>query len=97
MNNPEVTDQALNILRSGENFHWSFITLLVLVIYVCVRGHTRVDIERKLLRGPLGAEISESGRSFAGIPPGVGTQKSESASCRSGCRMYAGVWHRGTP
>jgi hypothetical protein len=34
VNNPEVTDQALNILRSGENFHWSFITLLVLVIYV---------------------------------------------------------------
>ena len=34
MNNPEVTDQALSILRSGENFHWSFITLFVLVVYV---------------------------------------------------------------
>ncbi len=34
MNNPEVTDRALQILRSGENFHWSFITLLLLVMYV---------------------------------------------------------------
>jgi len=34
MNDPEVTAQALYILRSGENFHWSFITLFVLVIYV---------------------------------------------------------------
>lgn len=34
MNNPEVTGQALSILRSGENFHWSFITLFVLVVYV---------------------------------------------------------------
>ena len=34
MNNPEVTEQALRILRSGENFHWTFITLFVLVVYV---------------------------------------------------------------
>ena len=34
MNNPEVTQRALEILRSGENFHWSFITLFLLVIYV---------------------------------------------------------------
>jgi len=34
MNNPEVTQQALSILRSGENYHWSFITLFVLVVYV---------------------------------------------------------------
>ena len=34
MNNPEVTQQALSILRSGENFHWYVITLLALTIYV---------------------------------------------------------------
>jgi len=34
MNNPEVTEHALRILRSGENFHWTFITLFVLVVYV---------------------------------------------------------------
>jgi hypothetical protein len=34
MNNPEVTAQALSILRNGENFHWYVITLLALVIYV---------------------------------------------------------------
>jgi len=34
MNHPEVTEQALRILRSGENFHWSFITLFALVVYV---------------------------------------------------------------
>jgi len=34
MNNPEVTEQALRILRSGENFQWTFITLFVLVVYV---------------------------------------------------------------
>ena len=34
MNNPEVTQQALAILRSGENFQWYVITLLALVVYV---------------------------------------------------------------
>jgi len=34
MNHPEATEQALRILRSGENFHWSFITLFLLIIYV---------------------------------------------------------------
>jgi hypothetical protein len=34
MNNPEVTQQALSILRSGENFQWYVITLLALTIYV---------------------------------------------------------------
>lgn len=34
MNQPELTDQALAILRSGENFQWVVITLLALVIYV---------------------------------------------------------------
>ena len=34
MNNPEVTQQALAILRSGVYFHWYVITLLALVVYV---------------------------------------------------------------
>jgi hypothetical protein len=34
MNNPEVTQQALSILRSGEQFQWYVITLFALVIYV---------------------------------------------------------------
>lgn len=34
MNNPEVTQQALSILRSGELFQWYVITLLALVVYV---------------------------------------------------------------
>lgn len=42
MNNPEVTEQALRILRTGDNFHWSFITLFVLVVYVYYN-----EIERK--------------------------------------------------
>jgi len=34
MNHPEVTEQALRILRSGEPFQWYVITLLALVMYV---------------------------------------------------------------
>ncbi len=34
MNHPEVTRQALNILRSGQPFQWYVITLLALVVYV---------------------------------------------------------------
>jgi hypothetical protein len=34
MNHPEVTQQALSILRSGAPFQWYVITLLALVIYV---------------------------------------------------------------
>ena len=34
MNNPEVTEQALSILRSGQFFQWYVITLLALVVYV---------------------------------------------------------------
>lgn len=34
MNQPELTQQALSILRSGENFHWIIITLFALVLYV---------------------------------------------------------------
>lgn len=34
MNHPEVTQQALSILRSGETFQWFVIPLLALVVYV---------------------------------------------------------------
>jgi len=34
MNHPEVTEQALSILRSGATFQWYVITLLALVMYV---------------------------------------------------------------
>ena len=34
MNNPEVTQQALSILRSGDLFQWYVITFLALVVYV---------------------------------------------------------------
>ena len=34
MNHPEVTEQALSILRSGEPFQWYVVTLLALVVYV---------------------------------------------------------------
>jgi hypothetical protein len=34
MNHPEVTQQALSILRSGSPFQWYVITLLALVMYV---------------------------------------------------------------
>jgi len=33
-NHPEATQQAMNILRSGENFQWYVIPLLVIVLYV---------------------------------------------------------------
>lgn len=34
MNKPEATDQALAILRSGENFQWYVIFMLVLVLFL---------------------------------------------------------------
>ena len=34
MNNPEVTQMALDILRKGDNFQWYVITFLALVVYV---------------------------------------------------------------
>lgn len=34
LNNPEATQQALNILRSGSTFQWYVIPLLVIVIYI---------------------------------------------------------------
>lgn len=34
LNHPEVTQQAMSILRTGVNFNWYVITLLALVMYV---------------------------------------------------------------
>ena len=34
MNNPELTQQALGILRNGETFQWYFIPLLAFVAYI---------------------------------------------------------------
>ncbi len=34
MNNPQATQQALSILRSGENFQWYVITLFAFVVYI---------------------------------------------------------------
>jgi len=34
MNNPEVTQMSLDILRNGDNFQWYVITFLALVVYV---------------------------------------------------------------
>ena len=34
LNNPEATQQALNILRSGDTFQWYVIPFLVIVLYI---------------------------------------------------------------
>ena len=34
MNNPEATQQALSILRSGDTFQWYVLPLFALVLYV---------------------------------------------------------------
>jgi len=41
MNQPELTQQALAILRTGDNFHWVVITLLALVIYVYTNEYSK--------------------------------------------------------
>jgi len=46
MNQPELTRQALDILRSGENFQWYVLALLALVIYVYTN-----EISKKNWRG----------------------------------------------
>ena len=37
LNNPQATDAAMNLLRSGQPFQWYVITLLALVVYVYFR------------------------------------------------------------
>jgi hypothetical protein len=34
MNNPQATQDTLNILRSGDPFQWYVITLLAVVVYI---------------------------------------------------------------
>jgi hypothetical protein len=46
MNNPEVTEQALSILRKGDLFQWYVITLLALVMYIYMN-----EISKKNWRG----------------------------------------------
>jgi hypothetical protein len=46
MHNPEVTMQALGILRKGDHFHWFVITLLAFVVYVYAN-----EISKKNWRG----------------------------------------------
>jgi hypothetical protein len=46
MNNPEVTQMALSILRKGDNFQWYVITLLAFVVYVYAN-----EISKKNWRG----------------------------------------------
>lgn len=41
MNNPEVTDQALAILRKGDNFQWYVIAMLAFVVYVYANEYSR--------------------------------------------------------
>lgn len=41
MNQPELTQQALSILRSGDNFQWVVITLLALVVYVYTNEYSK--------------------------------------------------------
>lgn len=46
MNNPQATDMALSILRTGDPFQWYVITLLALTVYVYVN-----EISRKNWKG----------------------------------------------
>ncbi|MCK9171380.1 MAG: hypothetical protein M0P01_13280 [Treponema sp.] len=42
LNQPELTEQALSILRKGDNFQWYFISLFAFVIYVYA-----VEVEKR--------------------------------------------------
>ncbi len=41
MDQPELTQQALSILRSGDNFQWYVITLLALIIYIYTNEYSK--------------------------------------------------------
>jgi len=45
MNQPELTQEALAILRTGENFQWVVITLLALVIYVYTNEYSKKNFK----------------------------------------------------
>jgi len=46
LNHPELTDQALSILRNGETFQWYFIPLFAFVVYIYF-----AEIEKKNWKG----------------------------------------------
>lgn len=43
MDHPELTQQALSILRSGANFQWYVIALLALVVYIYASAYEHKD------------------------------------------------------
>ncbi len=45
MNQPELTQQALSILRTGEHFQWTVITLLALVVYVYTNAYSKKNFK----------------------------------------------------
>ena len=45
MNQPELTQQALSILRTGENFQWVVITLLALSVYVYTNEYSHKNFK----------------------------------------------------
>lgn len=45
LNNPQATDQAVHILRSGQNYQWYVITLVLLVAYVYGHEYERGNIK----------------------------------------------------
>lgn len=45
MNQPELTQQALSILRTGENFNWVVITLLALTVYVYTNEYSHKNFK----------------------------------------------------
>ena len=45
MNQPELTQQALGILRNGANFQWYVIPLLALVMYIYANEYTKKNFK----------------------------------------------------
>ena len=45
LNNPQATEQAVQILRSGQNYQWYVITLVLLVAYVYGHEYERGNIK----------------------------------------------------
>lgn len=66
MNNPEVTQMALSILRKGDNFQWYVITLLALVVdvYTNEAAKKKVDLGARLLHSLLPDRHTISSRSL---------------------------------
>ncbi len=52
LNHPELTQQALSIVRSGEHFQWYVIPLLVMVLYIYGNEYERGNY--KAIAGGLG-------------------------------------------